>query len=341
MPLRNFFFFSFPAECALWALYALSALIVGCSGDGMSGGTSVGPDGGRITVMTYNTQTFFDAVEDGTEFAEFIGTKSLWTPEKYEARLDRLREVILLCGGEAGLEADRGPDIVVLEEIENERVLRDLCNRFPRHGAYANAVFVPPDEGSAFGSAILTRYPIESLSVHSIACTDAVLRPLLEVRLTAGSTSLVVFAVHWKSKAGDDDTGEIRLLQEELLRDRIALLEAMDSGIQYIACGDFNQKLDEFTLMDGIPNCWDGWIERCTAGTEDGPAGSYNYRENWETIDHFFCSPGLFDGDGAEFSNFSVISEAPLMTAESLPFRYELFNGQGYSDHLPLVLVLE
>jgi len=352
MPFRNFFFrtsthFSAGwAICELWALFSLCTLCVpvmllaGCGDGGMPGGMD-GSGGERITVMTYNTQTFFDAVEDGSEFSEFVGAKSLWSPEKYEARLDRLRDVIILCGGETGLEADRGPDIVVLEEIENERVLRDLCNRLPRRGVYANAVFVPPEEGSAFGSALLTRYPVESLSAHSVAGTDAVLRPLLEVRLKTGSSSLVVFAVHWKSKAGSDDTGAVRRLQEALLRDRIALLEAADPTTPYIACGDFNQKLDEFTLMDGIPNCWDGWLERCASGAEEGPAGSYNYEADWETIDHFFCSPVLADGSGTEVTDFAVVSREPLLNAESLPYRYELFNGQGYSDHLPLVLVLE
>ncbi len=338
MPFRNFFFFALPALCVLCAVCALS--VAGCSGGGLPGDVDR-PGGDRITVMTYNTQTFFDAIEDGSEFSEFRGSKSLWSAEKYEARLDRLRDVIVLCGGEAGLEADRGPDVVVLEEIENERVLRDLCNRLPRRGLYANAVFVPPDEGSAFGSALLSRYPVESLSVHSVSGSDAVLRPLLEVRLKTGSGSLVVFAVHWKSKAGSDDTGALRRLQEALLRDRIALLEAAEPVTPYIACGDFNQRLDEFTLMDGIPNCWDGWLERCASGVEDGPAGSYNYQANWEPIDHFFCSPALADGTGTEVTDFAVVSREPLLNAEAIPYRYELFNGQGYSDHLPLVLVFE
>ncbi len=334
MPFRNFFFFMLPV------ILAVCMLVAGCSGGGLSNGAG-GTFGSRVTVMTYNTQTFFDAVEDGTEFSEFRGTKSLWSAEKYEARLDRLREVILLCGAEAGQESDRGPDIVVLEEVENERVLRDLCNRLPHRGAYANAVFVPPDPGSAFGSAILTRYPVESLSVHSVGGTGAVLRPLLEVRIKTGASSIVVFAVHWKSKAGGDDTGVLRLLQEKLLRDRIALLEAAEPDTPYLACGDFNQKLNEFTLLEGIPNCWDGWLSSCISGAEDGPEGSYNYQGNWETIDHFFCSPVLFDGNGSDVSKFAVVSHKPLLTVESLPFRYELFNGQGYSDHLPLVLVIK
>lgn len=341
MPFRNFFFFMLPAPCALVSLCLLVAPVVGCSGGGLAGGSNGSGNGSRITVMTYNTQTFFDAIEDGTEFSEFIGTKSQWSQEKYEARLDRLCDVILLCGREAGLEADMGPDIVVLEEIENARVLRDLCNRLPRRGAYTDAVFVPPDDGSAFGSAVLTRYPVESLSAHSVAGTDAVLRPLLEVRLDTGSASLVVFAAHWKSKAGGGDTADVRLVQESLLRDRIALLEAAEPDTPWLACGDFNQKREEFTLMNDVPNCWDGWLARCASGAESGPAGSYNYDANWETIDHFFCSPELFDGNGPEVSDFAVVSGEPLLNGEGLPYRYELFNGQGYSDHLPLVLVLE
>jgi len=296
------------------------------------------PEAKRFCLMTYNTQAFFDAVEDGSEFSEYRGTRSKWSKEKYVLRLDRLREVLLLCGAEAGMGREKSPDIAVLQEIENDRVLRDICNRLPRQAAYPWAVFVPPAPGCAFGTAVLSRFPVESVTVHNIAETGPALRPLLEVRLRLGETPLVVFAVHWKSKSDDDDTAPIRAAQEALLSARIEALEQAESGTLWIACGDFNQRRDECVGMARWHNCWDTWLERCDAGWIPGPAGSYCFQSRWETIDNIFYADSLHDGHGLEIGDFEVVSRAPLLDGDSTPARYELYNGSGYSDHLPLLL---
>ena len=70
-----------------------------------------------VTLVTYNTQTFFDAVEDGTEFKEYKGSKSRWTAQKYKARLERLKGTIFAAGEKLTGKKDRLPDIVVLQEV--------------------------------------------------------------------------------------------------------------------------------------------------------------------------------------------------------------------------------
>lgn len=324
-------------SCFFFIVCCSLSLLTACTGGSVFEHSEVN----RITVMTYNTQAFFDAIDDGSEFSEYRGFKNSWTEAKYLDRLDRLREVILLCGRDVGEGFDAGPDIVVLQEIENERVLRDLCNRLPQHCSYRTAAFIPPGKGSAFGSAVLSRYLLESLSAHSIEETGSPLRPLLQVKLRTGDSSLVVFAVHWKSKVGGDDTGSTRLLQEALLVERIRQLEISDNGIPFIVCGDFNQKRSEFTLMNAVPNCWDWWLPKVEAGLLPGPCGSYYYQNQWETIDNIFYSMSLADGKDLDFASFKVVAEAPLITVESVPYRYTMYNGKGYSDHVPLVMVLE
>ncbi|HNU82405.1 MAG TPA: hypothetical protein PKO05_03090, partial [Thermoanaerobaculia bacterium] len=46
--------------------------------------------------------------------------KNGWDEEKYEARLDRLCDVIVLCGKRAGEEPLSGPDVAVLESLAAE-----------------------------------------------------------------------------------------------------------------------------------------------------------------------------------------------------------------------------
>ena len=311
----------------------------GISGDVHPGDKNAGPD--RISLMTWNTQHFFDAEAQGTEFSEFLGPKSRWSAEKYSARLDRLREGVLLCGSSAGEGGEKGPDVVVLEEIENARVIEDLCNRLPQRSRYRHLAFVPPGTGSAFASAVLSRYPIKAITAHSVYAGSVALRPLLEVTLDASGRPFTVFAAHWKSKAGDADSTDVRLAQEKILYTRISSLESRAPGAAYAACGDFNQMRDEFSLMgDGeILNCWDDWLERCESGLAPGPKGSYYYEGAWETIDHFFCPSSAVSG--YEVADFRVVSTPPLTGVDQLPARYEVYSGSGYSDHLPLVLVLK
>jgi endonuclease/exonuclease/phosphatase family metal-dependent hydrolase len=299
--------------------------------------------------MTWNAQTFFDAVDQDSEFDEFkiaLGGKAggKWNAAKYNERLDRLCEVILACGRRTGKESGAGPDIVVLEEIENAGVVRDIVNRLPQRSTYRNAAFVPPAAGSSFGSVVLSRYPVVSVSAHTVAGGETALRPLLEVTLQSGDERIVVFAVHWKSKLGDSaGMGDIRLEQETLLAERIAALSSppKPAASVWIACGDFNQKRDEFTVMNAYPNCWDGWIARLDDGKVSGPRGSYCYRGNWETIDNIFVPNGCAGSSSWQLEDFEVVAESPFTDENGVPVRYESFSGKGYSDHLPLVMVLE
>ena len=48
---------------------------------------NIGKD--EISIVSYNAQTFFDAVEDGREFKEFKGSKTKWSKEKYAFQAKR------------------------------------------------------------------------------------------------------------------------------------------------------------------------------------------------------------------------------------------------------------
>jgi hypothetical protein len=68
--------------------------------------------------------------------------------------------------------------------------------------------------------------------------------------------------------------------------------------------------------------------------------GSYYYRDKWETIDHFLLSEDLFSGTGWNFSDCRVLNHAPFTASSGAPNRYIPRNGNGLSDHLPLLLYL-
>jgi hypothetical protein len=69
--------------------------------------------------------------------------------------------------------------------------------------------------------------------------------------------------------------------------------------------------------------------------------GSYSYKNEWETIDHFLLTGVLFDEKGWEFNSEAVIRESPFTAPSGYPDPYNPRNGSGLSDHLPLFLILK
>ena len=299
----------------------------------------------EISIVSYNAQTFFDAVEDGREFKEFKGSKTKWSKEKYTERLFRLKEAVNLSCLALGLGEKAIPDILVLQEIESRAVIDDFCKILPMNNSYKYAVFIPPQNGGAFSTALLSKFPITETKVFNVYSGKRSLRPLIETRIRIGNSTgdneLVLLNVHWKSKVGNSDTDSIRRQQEEQAYKRLKELKASEPQTPFIICGDFNQTLEEFSLMSEFDNCWNIGAYQAAAQEGSQPTGSYFYKESWEGIDHFFYSDNLSDGKNFDLSFFCVINLKPLTDTSGKPDKYSVYSGKGYSDHLPIGIILK
>jgi endonuclease/exonuclease/phosphatase family metal-dependent hydrolase len=69
--------------------------------------------------------------------------------------------------------------------------------------------------------------------------------------------------------------------------------------------------------------------------------GSFSYRDEWETIDHFLLSEGLFDQRDWEFDSSAALHKEPFISDRGIPRTYNPRTGYGLSDHLPLLLKLK
>jgi hypothetical protein len=68
--------------------------------------------------------------------------------------------------------------------------------------------------------------------------------------------------------------------------------------------------------------------------------GSYYYKDEWETIDHFLLNNALFDQQGWEYESFTAFAQPPFTKSSGVPYPYNPKTGNGLSDHLPIVLNL-
>lgn len=294
-----------------------------------------------LKVMNWNLQTFFDANFDGNEYAEFKNSKKGWTQEKYEVRLDRLASVIKKMDA----------DVIVMEEIEKEAQLQDIKNRlsgtFDFSKTYTHAIFTA-EEKSSIGCALLSRYPISDISAHSMEINleqkQPAMRPILQCTAQKKGKNLVLFVNHWKSKSGGAEESEIwRKRQEKLLSD--LMWKAQKENNAVLAIGDFNKDISEFATFKGKNGktkillrgkrkveAYSPWI--LEDGTYKEP-GSYWYKAEWERIDHFFVA------GNAELEEFRAENDGEWADSEGHPRRYQVWNGNGYSDHLPITCTVK
>jgi endonuclease/exonuclease/phosphatase family metal-dependent hydrolase len=84
---------------------------------------------------------------------------------------------------------------------------------------------------------------------------------------------------------------------------------------------------------DGVIALYSPWASEL----EDG---SYYYKNDWETIDHFLLSGQLFRSSGWNFDSCQVVNIPPFTSAKGRPMAYNPRTGSGLSDHLPLLLML-
>ncbi|HNY99226.1 MAG TPA: hypothetical protein PLS88_03970, partial [Rectinema sp.] len=79
-------------------------------------------------------------------------------------------------------------------------------------------------------------------------------------------------------------------------------------------------------------------IELYTPWVEHPDKFSLAYREKREQYDGFLLNRSLKDGIGLEYQDFYVADAPMLFTAEGVPREWR--GTDGYSDHLPVELVL-
>lgn len=300
-----------------------------------------------LKIVNWNAQTFFDGNNDGIEYSSFIKSKR-WNQEAYKDRLQKLCKAIDQLDG----------DLVVLEEIENLGIVYDISNALAGNNwnpkkVYRYACFAKKEK-SSIGCAVLSRLPLQGLKVHSLdiqaeQSQAPSMRPLIEVDLLAPKR-LKLFVNHWKSKgggnAGGKDSEIWRRWQESLLAQKIIEAKEECEGIPIICAGDFNQDISEFSLVQdddvdggaesGLANValfcpfygknvlvYSPWLDF------SGQIGSYNFRDKWERIDHFFTSGNLTLEDFAP-------QTGEWSYEDGRPKTFRLYSLNGWSDHLPI-----
>jgi len=330
------------------AIAATVVLAVACQSACLTGGDR---KPGLFTLMSYNVMTLFDATDDGVEYDGFSVARGEWDETRYRARVEAMASAVR--GTLAG-----GPDVLVVQEIENRDVLADLSEAL---GGYPVVLF--PDSGdSPISVGILSRFPCVAARAHVPAGPDgAGSRVMLEAELDVSGRRFVVLAAHWKSKLGGDAETEPERARAAALAGAVIRARLHDDpGLAVALAGDLNESPDEYeragkayttALMPA--SAGDGpWLrvsfERAGAGFDGGgmvmfcpwdEAGGYSYLHDGEEerIDNILASPGTVGGGPLRLVAFSAEPAEFLVDESGAPRPWNARTGSGWSDHLPVV----
>ncbi|HKM06989.1 MAG TPA: endonuclease/exonuclease/phosphatase family protein [Sphaerochaeta sp.] len=307
----------------------------------------------EFKILTYNVQNLMDDKLDGDEYPEYRPSDK-WKTDSYHMRLRTLNEV--LTNRSIGL-----CDVLVLQEIEHEGVIADLLDRHLGRKGY-QWYAVAKDEGSAIGTALISRTKPKHVAVHAVEGARSVLEAVFDTE----RGEVVIFALHAKSQIGEFvETEALRLNLCRVLKEATRRHE----GSLIVLCGDFNTDPDAYKDNGAVqPALIDIAEQRARTYMDSGSLGITGRREMvfsdvwyspyldgqnrfdkpgtcyfagaWHHYDQFLGNGLLFDGLGWEYGSTAIVAPSVALKPDGTPMAWNLSNLSGVSDHLPVLLTL-
>lgn len=310
-------------------------------------------------VANWNVENLYDAVDDPDNDGddEFLPNNptTRWTQVRYETKLDNLAQVI------NGMNQGEGPDILGLEEIENEDVLRDLVDRLTVK-SYGIVHVDSPDPRGIDTAMLFNRKRFALLETHAHKVplkwgeTRDILHGILEDR---DGENLHVLVNHWPSRGGGTaESEQRRVIAARALARAIERVYQREPAARIVILGDFNDEPSDRSIRDVL----DVEFFPARSGEYD-PAKIYNlaagkakeglgsffhaYAGNVEfrMYDQIMASGALLQNTGGRQSEVSLWVDKPAFMVEEHGWDkgspVPTFEGQedylgGYSDHFPI-----
>lgn len=328
------------------------------------------PETTRVSLMTYNVENLFDTEHDAgkEDFAylplsvkrahpEYLATcaridvaawrkeceENDWTPALLDEKLKRLSAVI------RQVNQGRGPDILLLEEVENLNVIEQLNGHLAQSG-YQTRVLIEGRDPRGIDTAVLSRLPQwDTPRLHPVPykaqgnddpARVSKTRGILEVRLLLpGGQRAAIFAVHLPSGAAPG------YLRRQAVSYLAQLKRELPDDVLPIVGGDFNINAGEeqqhgYIAKDLVST----WGVSQFIGCE-GCKGSYYYhsKREWSFFDMLLFAPQMtiatgFNGWQVDPESIRLVHQSPYQVNRwGTPARFDgARHTEGVSDHWPL-----
>jgi predicted extracellular nuclease len=238
---------------------------------------------GLLRLGQLNTRRYFDTKCDSNNCASG-GYEDVPTPAAFTARTAQI------AAGIARLQAD----IVTLEEVESDDCINALQKKLESAGyVYPVAKLTPAGGPGNVNVALLARGSLDSVKLNRQAnpltrpdgTSTTFTREFPEMHLTLGSTKVIVFPAHFRSKV-DDDPGR-RLAEGQKAQELVTVAGTTNASSLVLLAGDLND-------MPGSPPLLalekDGALLRVAKDIPEAAQGTLAFNGQVQAIDHIFVT---------------------------------------------------
>ena len=317
-----------------------------------------------VTIMTFNVENLFDTEHDSgkddytylpieqkknknhqakcqKQHSAFYRNECLyldWSESKLAEKLRRVAQTVLQVN------SGQGPDVLVLEEIENRSLLERLSHEFLGKAKYVTSVLIRSRDSRGINVGILSRLELaEKPSLYHLEKpyhTRGILRA--DLKLPFDSGILTVLGAHFPSIS--HPVSERAAAFDTLLEIKNSLPETSF----VIAAGDLNVAADEEETVGHFAKQSKNWLISHWVGCHND-LGTHYYsaaRNPWSFLDVLMFSKNLAPKAKSRWAlDYKSIRVIKGYTAQRKPdgtparFR-SVENPLGVSDHFPLAAQL-
>lgn len=263
-----------------------------------------------------------------------------WSKAVLGQKIQKLSKSILQVYGQ-------GPDILMLEEVENLKVLKQLNREGLALANYQTEVLIEGPDKRGIDVALLSRFPLAGTpKLHDIKWEAALdfdpepTRGILEVPLLLPNKKIIhAFVLHLPSQ------GAPTPFRQDGVQTVVNLVKALPTDHYWVVGGDWNitadeeertklvsEKLSSIGKVSHLVGC-----KTCK--------GTHNYRKDWSFLDMLVFSPNLFEAN----SKAKVVIDSITIPkwgedqakASGRPKRFDPKKGSGAADHFPIYAEIE
>lgn len=304
----------------------------------------------QAIVGFYNLENLFDTINDPkTIDEEFLpeGANN-WTDERYAIKLANMSKVI----------ASFYPDILGVSEIENRKVLEDLVAHPNIASKRYQIVHFDMTDDRGVDVALLYRasvfkpFSIKKLVIKNPGEPNFKTRDILWVKGLCLGDTLHVAVNHWPSRRGGKE--DMRLIAADVLRKAVDSVLAINPKANIVMLGDFNDDPNNRSIKKILLAGDDAQKKNTLVNTGEPTFkkgyGTLSFNGAWNLFDQIIISKALNDQSGIDYSpeSFTVYVQRWMLVESgkykgtpSRTFSSGVFNPEGYSDHLPVFILLK
>lgn len=319
-----------------------------------------------VTIMAYNMENLFDTQQDAdredytflpaslkqTQAHKLICAKMTshrddclnldWNESVLDKKMARLAAVVLSVNG------GRGPDLMMVEEVENLNVLKQLNDKHLKKAGYQSVVLIEGPDLRGIDVGMLSRFPLSGeAKLHHIPFVPkseddkvwmARSRGILEATFVLpDGQKLTAFALHFPSQANPGYWREQAIDFLNQLKNQVPKENLVVAG------GDFNISHEE-DLRAGFfrERLGKEWLISHYIGCKDCD-GTHNYRGSWSFLDALLFSPSMGIKGQAKWQVLPQTVQVPVFsryqtTPFNTPARFSENKPAGVSDHYPIMV---